>query len=83
MAESTLMYYDMSTVVISSTAAASSLVSTAIMTNTPSPTSNIEPPDMEEMENNAVIMAFNNLTLLQVSHFDINFVYFAFNSGCN
>ena len=67
------MYYDMSTVLISSTAAAaaSSLVSTAIMTNTPSPTSNIEPPDMEEMESNAVLMAFNNLTLQQVSYFAI------------
>ena len=70
MADSTLMYIDTSTEYITATAStASSLLSTAIMTNTPSPTSNIEPPDMQEMESNAVVMSFNNITLQQVSHF--------------
>ena len=69
------MYYDASTEYITTTSSstASTLLSTTIITNTPSPTSNIdiEPPDMQEMESNAVVMSMNNITIQEVSHFSV------------
>ena len=70
MEDSTIMYYDMSTVFISTTSSAAS----NLITNTPSPTSNIEPPNMQEMQSNAVVMSLNNITLQQVSHVSSYFI---------
>ena len=75
------MYLDTSTGYVTATTSAS-LLSTAIMTSTPSPTSNIEPPDVQEMESNAVVMSLKNITIQQVSHFTTLSLSYTCCSGC-
>lgn len=70
-----MMLYDMSTESIAPTYTISTMVNSMLLASTPmispSPTSTIE-PNIEEMENNAIVMSFNDINLEQVSSGPVN-----------